>query len=138
MKRTLSSSKKRALSQENTPKDKPSKTYASAITKNFYNKDVRKPVNNLNNIFSINDRYQSITTKQQLKNNFTDLENSKKPTTFYNDDTKPIANYLTKKLFNAETNSKIVKAKRKRLGNTTASSIVNAKDMQKKDNIKES
>ena len=65
MKRSLSGTKKRAISQENSPKAKPNKSYAGGLNKNFYSKDVRKPVSNLNNIFTINDRYQPITQKQQ-------------------------------------------------------------------------
>ena len=106
MKRNLSSKKRsRSSSNDYAPKDKPNKSYTNSCTKNIYNKDQQKPISILN-IFSINDRQQN----KQLKNNYLEFENRKS-------EDKIIPNYLTKKLFSTESNSKIVKAKRKRIGN---------------------
>jgi hypothetical protein len=75
-------------------------------------------------LFSINEQLQN----KQLKNNFMDYGEKKT-------DDKSKNSYLTQKIFNNESNSKIVKAKRKRFGNLTATAIPAGKN-HAKENLK--
>jgi hypothetical protein len=125
MKRPLSSKKRsRSTSQDQTTvKDRPNKTYTGNFKSSIYGKEQKKSLANLS-LFSINGQLQN----KQLKNNF--MDHGEKKT-----DDKSLNCYLTKKIFNNESNSKIVKAKRKRFGNTIATAIPVGKN-HAKENLK--
>lgn len=123
MKRSTSSKKgTRSISNEHASKDITPKTCTTGFTKGFFDKQ-KKSSNNLN-IYSINDRQPA----RQLKNNFLEFDNKKQ-------EEKPYNSQLTKNLFTNDSNSKLVKARRKKPTNTTSTAIPTRKE-NAKENLK--